>query len=67
MNLVGQIIRYENGEMNEQEMISFFQDLINNGMAWSLQGHYGRVAMALIEEGHCTYAVSRENDSENIL
>ena len=67
MNLVGQIIRYENGEMNEQEMISFFQDLINNGMAWSLQGHYGRVAMALIEEGHCTHATSRENDNENIL
>ncbi len=61
MNLVDQIIRYENGSMEEKEMISFFQDLINNGMAWSLQGHYGRTAMALIEEGYCTHTQGEKN------
>ena len=62
MNLVNQIIRYENGEMNRQEIISFFQVLINNGMAWSFQGHYGRTAMALIEEGYCTHAQGDRNE-----
>ena len=51
--MVNKIIQYENGEMNNKETISFFQELINSGMAWKLQGHYGRVATSLIEEGLC--------------
>ena len=50
-SFVTKIIKYEEGEMNEDEMISLFQELVNTGMAWSLQGHYGRTAMHLIEEG----------------
>jgi hypothetical protein len=42
--------------MEENEIIEFFQELINNGMAWTLQGHYGRTAQALIEQGYCTNA-----------
>lgn len=49
--MVEQIIRYENGEMTEEEVITFFQGLVNTGLAWSLQGHYGRTAQALIEDG----------------
>ena len=50
---VSKIIAYENGEMSKEEAISFFQDLINTGLAWKLQGHYGRVATSLIESGDC--------------
>jgi hypothetical protein len=53
MDIVGEIIAYENGEMEEDQVIAFFQKLINNGMAWTLQGHYGRTAKALIEGGFC--------------
>tara|TARA_B100000427_G_C15122019_1_gene426211 strand:- start:184 stop:369 length:186 start_codon:yes stop_codon:yes gene_type:complete len=49
---VDKICRYEEGQMTDEEMISFFQELVNNGMAWSLQGHYGRTAMYLIENGY---------------
>lgn len=52
-DLVTQIIKYEQGEMDEDEWIAFFQQLIDNGMAWSLQGHYGRTAHSLIEAGYC--------------
>jgi len=52
-DMIDQIIRYENGEMEENEIVSFFQKLIDNGMAWTLQGHYGRTATALIEMGEC--------------
>ena len=52
-HMVDEIISYEQGEMNEEEMISFFQELINTGLAWKLQGSYGRTAMNLIEEGLC--------------
>ena len=50
MTLVDEIIRYENGDMTDEEVIIFFQGLVNTGLAWSLQGHYGRTAEALIEE-----------------
>ena len=53
-NLVNKIMNYEEGQMNEDETISFFQELINSGMAWTLQGHYGRTATALIDAGYCT-------------
>ncbi|MFA5508677.1 MAG: hypothetical protein WC423_24850 [Vulcanimicrobiota bacterium] len=52
--MIDQIIAYESGEMSEDEVLRFFQQLINTGMAWTLQGHYGRTAQALIEAGHCT-------------
>ena len=50
------IMRYENGEMDEEETISFFQQLINTGIAWQLQGNYGRMAKRLIECGKCNKA-----------
>jgi len=52
-NMVNKIINYESGMMSDEEMVSFFQELINSGLAWQLQGHYGRVAASLIEEGLC--------------
>ena len=51
---VDDVIRYESGEMGRDEAIEFFQSLVNTGMAWKLQGHYGRTAMALVESGHVT-------------
>ena len=53
MPSVTKIISYENGEMNEEEIISFFQELIDSGVAWQLQGSYGRTATDLIEQGLC--------------
>lgn len=51
---VNKIINYEEGNMEEDEMISFFQELINSGVVWQLQGHYGRTASSLIKSGLCT-------------
>jgi hypothetical protein len=53
-DLVGKIISFENGDMSDEELIAFFQELIDSGMAWSLQGMYGRMAKNLIDEGYCT-------------
>ena len=59
--LTHQIISYENGDMNEDEIILFFQELVDTGLAWSLQGHYGRTASWLIEEGYVYPASSGRN------
>ncbi len=53
--MVNFIIAYEAGELSDQEVIEGFQGLINSGIAWQLQGSYGRTAMALIEAGECTF------------
>lgn len=52
-DLVGKIISFENGEMTDDQVIEFFQELIDSGIAWKLQGTYGRVATSLIEQGLC--------------
>lgn len=48
------IIAYEQGELDGEAVCELFQHLVNTGLAWQLQGHYGRVAMALLEAGEIT-------------
>lgn len=52
-NLVEKIVAYETGQMEMEEAIEFFQFLIDTGLAWRLQGSYGRMAHQLIELGDC--------------
>lgn len=51
MSLTDDIIAYEAGELELEEIYDLFQRLVDNGMAWTLQGHYGRMAKVLIDEG----------------
>ena len=39
---------------SEEEQIEAWQHLIDSGLAWSLQGWFGRNASSLIEQGICT-------------
>jgi len=48
---VDAIMRYEAGELDEPETIRLFQHLVNNGLAWKLQGSYGRHARDLLKAG----------------
>ena len=38
---------------SEEQQIEAWQYLIDSGMAWSLQGWFGRTATDLIEQGVC--------------
>jgi len=55
MDKIDKIIAFENGELTEKEVIELFQELINTGEVWSLQGSYGRLAKQLIDAGLCNY------------
>jgi hypothetical protein len=50
-DIANDLFAWEAGELDEDEEIELFQALVDNGMAWSLQGMYGRRAMMLIKAG----------------
>ena len=51
MKLSEIIVNYEQDELNDKQIIELFQELVDTGLAWNLQGHYGRRAYELLGEG----------------
>ena len=51
VNVTDAIIAYEQGDLDDDAVVDLFQDLVDSGAAWRLQGHYGRTAIALIQAG----------------
>lgn len=50
--LVDMIIDYESGELPAENTMELFSGLVKSGMAWTLQGHYGRISQSLIDNGY---------------
>jgi hypothetical protein len=46
----------------EDEVIAAYQDLIDSGQAWLMEGHVGRTAMTLIEDGFCMLGTEGHRD-----
>jgi len=63
MDKVDMIIAYECGELDDNGTLELFSNLIKSGQAWSLQGHYGRTARAIIEAGY----ISKDGEILEIL
>ena len=56
------IIAWENGELSEEDTISLFQFLLDEGHCWKLQGFYGSAAVELLQRG-----LIFERDAEGAL
>jgi len=50
---IDKIVAFEQGKLDFDAMVELFQDLIDSGLAWQLQGSYGRMANALIANRYC--------------
>ena len=59
--LTNQLIRYEEGELSEEETIEFFQSLVDSTLLPYLQGSYSRTALALLRAG---LIVDKRGDGE---
>lgn len=51
MSLMQRVLEYESEAQSLEWVLKLFADLIATGLAWQLQGHYGREARAYIENG----------------
>jgi len=59
---IDNIIAFENGELSQEDTVKMFQEMIDDGSVWGLQGSYGRNATALIQSGLCHHAKIRHKD-----
>jgi len=50
--ILDKIIAFEDGQLNDVEIVELFQEMINSGLVWELQGSYGRLAMGMIDQGY---------------
>jgi len=47
---------------SENQVIEAWQHLVNTGLAWTLQGFFGRMANQLIESGVITQPKGEDNE-----
>jgi len=52
MSNIDQMIAFENGELDDDDILVLFSELIKSGTINHLQGHYGRNAAHMIEAGY---------------
>lgn len=50
-DLTNMIVAYETDELGYEDTLWLFQTLLDTGLAWQLQGHYGRATRDLLEAG----------------
>lgn len=68
--MIDKIIAYENGDLDDDETLDLFSYLVGTGLAWQLQGHYGRMAKALIDneylsrDGKILQTIGEEDERE---
>lgn len=56
LDISSQILALEYGQLTDDEVIELFQTLVDTGLAWSLQGSYGRFAQDLLDQGLIKWA-----------
>ena len=55
MDQLEKMCAWEEGDLGQDETVKLFQDLIDSSLVWRLQGPYGHMAQALINNGLCHY------------
>ena len=64
MNVIQGMMDYESGELDEVEVLDFFQYLVNTGIINHLQGSYQRTASYLLESGMIDHPFPFDNQEK---
>jgi hypothetical protein len=51
INILSAIIDFESGELSDEDTVVLFQALVDQNLAFQMQGSYGRMARDLYEAG----------------
>ncbi len=62
-DMVTMMMDFENGDLDEHQTIDLFQQIIDSGTVWHLQGFYGRMASELIRNGFCQLSEQSHQDA----
>jgi hypothetical protein len=62
---IGEIIRYEQGELDAADTLRLYSHLVKTGAVWHLQGRYGRTASNLIAGGYLDRAGTILKDADD--
>lgn len=57
-DLVGAMQDFESGSLDDEGTNVLFQHLVDTGLAWTLQGFYGRQAKRMLDAGLIHHAES---------
>jgi hypothetical protein len=60
---IDDIMRWEEGDMDESNEVAMFQKMINDGSVWHMPGSTGRRAMELLRAGLCELGEQRFKDA----
>ena len=66
-DMVSMIMDYESGGLSVRGTLRLFAELIRTGHAWSLQGHYGRTAVAIMDRGYIDTAGCITDDGWSVI
>lgn len=70
LDIASAIVAYEQGDLSNEDTLDLFGELISSGLAWQLQGSYGRAAARFIEAGlidaHGTVMTPRNVPCEDV-
>lgn len=58
MKMLEMMMAYESGDLNMEQTVELFQNLVDSGLIFSLQGHYMRVAKELVDAGQIDLTVA---------
>lgn len=58
--MISKLVAYETGQLDDHEVVALFQNLLDTGIIYVLQGHYQRVAQGFLDEGLITQSPAKK-------